>query len=156
MTSKWAEGIKPRGFRWIITDRLGVCERPGGYGLGHRRVRRVEEIVWLCCNEIDLIVTMTAIPYNLHDYDEHGLAYVHLPFSDPASGVERYQQILETIRTRTATERVVLHHEAIGDPSPAWWPDTCFGPGWSTRARRPSPSPSGCWSASSVPRLARW
>ena len=116
MTSKWAEGIKPRGFRWIITDRLGVCERPGGYGLGHRRVRRVEEIVWLCRNEIDLIVTMTAIPYNLHDYDEHGLAYVHMPFSDPASGVERYQQILETIRDRTATERVVLHHEAIGDP----------------------------------------
>ena len=116
MTSKWAEGIKPRGFRWVITDRLGVCERPGGYGAGHRRVRRLEEIVWLCRNEFDLIVTLTAIPYNLHDYDEHGLAYVHLPFPDAAGGTERLEEILETIRGRTAEERVVLHHDAIGDP----------------------------------------
>lgn len=116
MTSKWAEGIKPRGFRWVITDRLGVCERPGGYGAGHRRVRRLEEIVWLCRNEFDLIVTLTAIPYNLHDYDEHGLAYVHLPFPDAASGTDRLEEILETLRGRTAEERVVLHHDAIGDP----------------------------------------
>ena len=115
MSSKWSEGIEPRGFRWIITERFGVCERPGGYGVGHRRVRRLEEIIWLRRHEIDLIVSITSIPYNLHDYDEHGLAYVHLPFSDPSAGTGRLQQILSTIRDHSSSERVVLHHDSIGD-----------------------------------------
>ena len=85
MSSKWSEGIEPRGFRWIITERLGVCERPGGYGAGHRRVRRLEEIIWLRRNEIDLIVSLTSIPYNLRDYDDQGLAYLHLPLPDSAT-----------------------------------------------------------------------
>ena len=114
MSNKWSEGIEPRGFRWIITARFGVCERPGGYGAGHRRVRRLEEIIWLCRNQIDLIVSLTSIPYNLRDYDEHGLAYVHLPFSDPR-GPERLEEILRTIHDRAASERVVLHHDSIGD-----------------------------------------
>jgi hypothetical protein len=37
---KWAQGIQPRNFAWILKDRLAVCERPGGYGANHRRVRR--------------------------------------------------------------------------------------------------------------------
>ena len=114
MSNKWSEGIEPRGFRWIITDRFGVCERPGGYGAGHRRVRRLEEIIWLCRNEIDLIVSLTSIPYNLRDYDEHGLAYAHLPFSGPR-GPERLKEILQTIHDHAASERVVLHHDSIGD-----------------------------------------
>ena len=114
MSGKWSEGIEPRGFRWIITDRFGVCERPGGYGAGHRRVRRLEEIIWLCRNEVDLIVSLTAIPYNLRDYDEQGLAYVHLPFSEPG-GLERVEEILRTIHDHVAGERVVLHHDSIGD-----------------------------------------
>ena len=44
---KWAQGIKPRNFAWVITDRLAVCERPGGYGANHRKVRRQEEIIWI-------------------------------------------------------------------------------------------------------------
>ena len=47
MKGKWAQGIKPRNFAWIIRDRLAICERPGGYGANHRRVRRQEEIIWL-------------------------------------------------------------------------------------------------------------
>ena len=114
MSNKWSEGIEPRGFRWIITDRFGVCERPGGYGAGHRRVRRLEEIIWLCRNEIDLIVSLTSIPYNLRDYDEYGLAYAHLPFAGPR-GPERLKEILQTIHDHAASERVVLHHDSIGD-----------------------------------------
>ena len=114
MSSKWSEGIEPRGFRWIITDRLGVCERPGGYGAGHRRVRRLEEIIWLARNEIDLIISLTSIPYNLGDYDEHGLPYVHLPFTDSGSP-ERLEEILRIIHDHAASERVVLHHDSIGD-----------------------------------------
>ena len=44
---KWAQGIQPRNFAWILKDRLAVCERPGGYGANHRRVRRQEEIIWI-------------------------------------------------------------------------------------------------------------
>ena len=42
MRGKWERGIEPRNFRWIMTDALAVCERPGGYGANHRRVRRHE------------------------------------------------------------------------------------------------------------------
>ena len=40
-------GLKPREFVWVIAGRLAVCERIGGYGFQHRRVRREEEITWL-------------------------------------------------------------------------------------------------------------
>ncbi len=115
MNNKWSEGIKPRGFRWVITDRFGVCERPGGYGISHRRVRRHEEIIWMARNNIGLIVSLTTIPYNLHDYDEYGLSYVHLPFADSSDGSDCLQEILTIIRDRSATGSVVLHHDSIGD-----------------------------------------
>ena len=118
MSSKWSEGIKPRGFRWIIAERFGVCERPGGYGAGHRRVRRLEEIIWLRRNEIDLMVSLTTIPYNLRDYDDQGLAYVHLPLLDSGDS-QRLEEILNTVHDHVANHRanhrVVLHHDSIGD-----------------------------------------
>ena len=42
---KWAQGIQPRQFSWVIKEQLAVCERPGGYGTNHRRVRRQEEVL---------------------------------------------------------------------------------------------------------------
>ena len=39
LRGKWALGITPRNFTWILKDKLAVCERPGGYGDNHRRVR---------------------------------------------------------------------------------------------------------------------
>ena len=45
LRGKWALGITPRNFTWVIKDRLAICERPGGYGENHRRVRRQEEII---------------------------------------------------------------------------------------------------------------
>src|SRR5206468_2886211 len=38
---KWAQGISPRNFAWVIKDRLAVSERPGGYARTHGRVRGV-------------------------------------------------------------------------------------------------------------------
>ena len=40
-------GLKPRGFVWVIQDRLAVSDRIGGNGFQHRRVRREEEINWI-------------------------------------------------------------------------------------------------------------
>ena len=115
MINKWAEGIEPRSFRWVIADRLAVCERPGGYGIGHRRVRRLEEVIWLGRSDIELIITLTSAPYNLHDYSEHDLAFVHLPFTGSADGPGRLETILTTIHDRVASCRVLMHHDAIGD-----------------------------------------
>jgi hypothetical protein len=47
MRGRWAAGIMPRNFCWIIKDHLAVSERPGGCAPNHRKVRRQEELLWL-------------------------------------------------------------------------------------------------------------
>src|SRR3546814_7556886 len=80
MKGKWAQGIQPRNFAWILKDKLAVCERPGGYGANHRRVRRQEEIIWIREQGFTCVVTLIPSPPNLHNYDELGVAWRHLPF----------------------------------------------------------------------------
>ena len=77
---KWAQGIQPRNFAWILKDQLAVCERPGGYGANHRRVRRQEEIIWIREQGFTCVVTLIPSPHNLHNYDELGVAWRHVPF----------------------------------------------------------------------------
>lgn len=77
---KWAQGITPRNFHWVITDRLAVCERPGGYGDSHRKVRRQEEIIWIREQGFHHVVSLSASPHNLHNYDELGVKWLHRPF----------------------------------------------------------------------------
>ena len=36
MKGKWAAGIPPRNFTWVIKDRLAMSERPGGFAPNHR------------------------------------------------------------------------------------------------------------------------
>ena len=72
MKGKWAQGIKPRNFAWIIRDRLAICERPGGYGANHRRVRRQEEIIWLREQGFTRVISLIPSPHNLHNYEELG------------------------------------------------------------------------------------
>ncbi|MET0727228.1 MAG: hypothetical protein ABWZ76_02905 [Acidimicrobiales bacterium] len=80
MKGKWAQGIQPRNFAWILKDKLAVCERPGGYGANHRRVRRQEEIIWIREQGFTRVVTLIPSPHNLHNYDELGVTWRHLPF----------------------------------------------------------------------------
>lgn len=80
MKGKWAQGIQPRNFAWVLKDRLAVCERPGGYGANHRRVRRQEEIIWIREQGFTCVVTLIPSPHNLHNYDELGVTWRHLPF----------------------------------------------------------------------------
>ena len=49
MKGRWAQGLEPRAFCWIIKDRLAASERPGGFARNHRKVRRQEELIWLNC-----------------------------------------------------------------------------------------------------------
>jgi len=78
---KWQQGIVPRNFYWIIKDRLAVCERPGGYGDNHRRVRRQEEIIWIREQGFTEVISVIPNSANLHNYDELGVTWRHWPFS---------------------------------------------------------------------------
>ena len=62
MKGKWAQGIQPRNFHWIIKDQLAVCERPGGYGANHRQVRRQEEIIWIREQGFACVISLIRLP----------------------------------------------------------------------------------------------
>src|SRR3546814_14562440 len=81
LRGKWAQGIEPRNFTWILQGKLAVCERPGGYGANHRKVRRQEEIIWLREQGFTMVVSLAVSPHNLHNYDEMGMPWRHPPFT---------------------------------------------------------------------------
>ena len=62
MKGKWAAGIPPRNFTWVITDHLAVSERPGGFAVNHRRVRRQEEIIWLRVQGFGRVISLLPSP----------------------------------------------------------------------------------------------
>ena len=115
MRGKWAQGIEPRFFRWIITGRIAVCERPGGYGESHRRVRRNEEVLWILNHDFDRVISLIPSPYNLSSYREHGLAYRHMPFAGPEAGPDALASVLAAVRDHAAGERVLVHGSEVGD-----------------------------------------
>lgn len=113
---KWAQGITPRNFCWIIKDKLAVCERPGGYGPNHRRVRRQEEIIWIREQGFTHVVSLLTSPHNLHNYDELGMAWLHWPFNaldNPRGAVATlYPELRDLLRQG---EKLVLHSSELGD-----------------------------------------
>lgn len=113
---KWAQGITPRNFKWIIKDRLAVCERPGGYGESHRKVRRQEEIIWIREQGFDWVVSLIPSPFNLHNYDELGVTWKHWPFQPGEETLrhldDRYRDLQELLGSGA---KVLLHHEELGD-----------------------------------------
>jgi len=113
---KWAQGIVPRNFAWIIKDQLAVCERPGGYGEHHRRVRRTEEIIWLREQGFTCVISLIGSTHNLHNYEEEEVPYLHRPYvSDddaPALVGELYPDIASHLGDGG---KVLLHREELGD-----------------------------------------
>jgi hypothetical protein len=116
LRGKWAAGIPPRNFVWIIKDRLAISERPGGYARNHRRVRRQEEIIWLREQRFTRVVSLLPSPHNLYAYDELGVTWSHFPFAptDDARAVlaDLFQQLRGWLG---AGERVLVHQEELGD-----------------------------------------
>lgn len=116
MRGKWAAGLPPRNFTWIIKDSLAVSERPGGYARNHRRVRRQEEIIWLREQGFTRVVSLLGSPHNLHAYDELGVNWSHIPFSaldDPRAVLPGlYEQLQGWL---AAGERLLVHQEDLGD-----------------------------------------
>lgn len=116
MKGKWAQGITPRNFVWVLKDRLAVAERPGGYGPSHRRVRRQEEIIWIREQGFTHVISLIAANHNLHNYDELGVAWLHRPLR-PTDDMLAYQRSLyEELRMLLATgEKLLVHREEVGD-----------------------------------------
>jgi len=113
---KWAQGIRPRNFHWVIKDRLAVCERPGGYGQNHRRVRRQEEIIWIREQAFTTVISLIPAPHNLHNYDELGVAWRHRPLApgdDAAAFLMAFYPELRDLLAAGA--RVLVHQEELGD-----------------------------------------
>lgn len=116
MKGKWAQGIKPRNFAWVITDRLAVCERPGGYGANHRKVRRQEEIIWIREQGFTRVISLIPSPHNLHNYDELGVAWLHRPFGTQEAPEAYLSSVLPELRDLLAKgEKVLVHQDELGD-----------------------------------------
>ncbi|HEY5244253.1 MAG TPA: hypothetical protein VIJ60_01175 [Acidimicrobiales bacterium] len=116
MKGKWAAGIPPRNFTWIIRDRLAVSERPGGFAPNHRRVRRQEEIIWLRVQGFSRVVSLLPSPHNLHAYDDEGLAYAHYPLFpavDPRPVLADCYEDLE--RSLGEGMKILMHQDELGD-----------------------------------------
>ena len=116
MRGKWAAGIPPRNFAWLIRDRLAMSERPGGYARNHRRVRRQEEIIWLREQHFDRVVSLLASPHNLHAYDELGMKWAHFPFPPHADAHAVLPDLYQHLRDGLSKgERLLVHQEELGD-----------------------------------------
>lgn len=110
-------GLKPRGFTWVIADRLAVSERIGGIGFQHRRVRREEEITWLR-EEAGISAVVSLLPgnQNVAAYQEAGLAAYSVPIQGPIDRDDcpQVHAVLDTALS-TSGARVLLHKETIDD-----------------------------------------
>lgn len=116
MKGKWAMGIVPRYFTWIIKDQLAISERLGGYGVNHRKVRRQEEIIWVREQGFTRIVSLLASPHNLHHYDELGVAYRHLPFGPHDDATEVLPPIWDDVQAQLAAgDKILVHADELGD-----------------------------------------
>lgn len=116
MKNKWARGIPPRFFSWIIKGQLAVSERPGGYARNHRPVRRREEILWLQGEGFTEVLSLLPSTHNLHAYDELALGWHHLPFGladDPAACLpDIYRHLRDGL---SSGERILVHQEELND-----------------------------------------
>ncbi len=113
---KWAQGIKPRNFAWVITDRLAVCERPGGYGANHRKVRRQEEIIWVREQGFTKVISVIPASHNLHNYDELSVAWLHRPFGGHDDADRFLAEFLPELKGLLATgEKLLVHGDELGD-----------------------------------------
>lgn len=113
---KWSQGITPRHFQWVMADKLAICERPGGYGSNHRKVRRQEEIIWIRENGFRVVISLIPSDHNLHSYDEQGMPWKHWPFPPSMDDELALAQILPELESLLAGDGTfIVHAEEVGD-----------------------------------------
>ena len=108
-------GLEPRGFTWVISGRLAVSERIGGYGFQHRRVRREEEISWLTHRGITAVLSLLDGNQNLGSYSAGGFDAYHMPLSDiePDTVLAILAHMRETLSKPDAV--LLVHRDTIDD-----------------------------------------
>jgi hypothetical protein len=113
---KWAAGIPPRNFTWVIKDQLAMSERPGGFAPNHRKVRRQEEIIWLQVQGFTRVVSLLPSSHNLQAYEEKSMASVHFPLPPSGDARSMLADLYRELHTCLgAGERVLIHQEELGD-----------------------------------------
>lgn len=115
---KWAAGIAPRNFCWVIKDQLAISERPGGYARNHRKVRRLEELIWLREHGFTMIVSLLDSPHNLHAYDELSLPHIQVPLGVAGGDLAAllpnvYGTIADLLDD--PEHKIIVHLEEFGD-----------------------------------------
>lgn len=115
LRGKWAQGIKPREFMWVLKDQLAVSERIGGKGENHRPIRRQEEIVWILNNSIDLTISLIPAPHNLEAYKKLGLPHRHWPVPSGEDPTIRLPQIYEQMGIAIENNKTMLMHRITLD-----------------------------------------
>jgi hypothetical protein len=114
--AKKSTGLEPRGFRWVITDRLAVSERVGGYGFQHRKVRREEEIVWLRDHGVNAIVVLLGPTQGASPYEASGMRLASLdvpPDIEPEDAHVVFDLLEDVMASETAV--VLVHRDTIDD-----------------------------------------
>ena len=112
---KWAQGIPPRDFKWVIKDKLAICEKLGGYGEQHRAVRRQEEVIWVRERRFRYVISLQPGD-DLSGYDELGVRWKHWPL--PAAGELEpslsaiYPELQKLIRSDSP---ILIHMEEVSD-----------------------------------------
>lgn len=110
-------GLKPRGFTWVIADKLAVAERIGGIGFQHRKVRREEEISWLVAEAgITAVISLLPSNQNVSAYEEAGLETFSVPIQGPLS-TDDCGPIYEALDSalKRSDARILIHREVIDD-----------------------------------------
>ncbi len=109
-------GLQPRGFAWVIQDRLAVSERIGGYGIQHRRVRREEEVSWLKQAGINAVLSLLEGNQNLRSYQAAGFRTHHepIPAEVEALDVERFFAALDKALASSRTV-LLVHRDLVDD-----------------------------------------
>jgi hypothetical protein len=116
MKGKWAAGIPPRNFTWVIKDRLAMSERPGGFAPNHRKVRRQEEIIWLQMQGFTRVLSLLPSSHNLQAYEERSLACEHFPLPPAGDVRTALGEIYRNLHGRLAEgERLLVHQDELGD-----------------------------------------
>ncbi len=116
MKNRWAQGIQPRNFAWVLKGQLAISERPGGQSRTHRKVRRQEEIVWLKQERFTRVVSTLPTEHNLYAYDDLGIPASHLaidPESDLAVSLPLAFDSLQ--KWVLDGEKLLVHREDVGE-----------------------------------------
>src|SRR3954454_15047472 len=118
LRGRWAQGLEPRMFCWIVKDRLAASERPGGVARNHPKIRRQEELILLAQQGFTRVVSLLDSPHNLHAYGEAGIACEHVTLGRHDELTDRLPVIYESVARglESRDERILLHHEGVGGP----------------------------------------